>query len=74
MQFQQRVGTHAEDDVDDGQGATERLENREVEVEDGGGGEGPSETDADGQDCPRSSHHDEGETENQKHLGPLQTF
>jgi hypothetical protein len=32
-----------EDDVDDAQGATERLGNREVEVEDDGGGEGPSE-------------------------------
>ena len=50
MQFQQRVGTHVEDDVDDARGATEMLENREVEVEDDGGGEGPSETGANGQD------------------------
>ena len=34
MQFQRRVGTHVEDDVDDAQNATERLKNREVEVED----------------------------------------
>jgi len=59
VQFQQRVGTHVEDDVDDARGATERLENREVEVEDDGGGEGPSETGADGQDCPQNSHRDE---------------
>jgi len=62
-----------EDDVDDAQGATERLENREVEVEDDGGGEGPSETGADEQDFQQNSHHDEEETENQKPLGHHQT-
>jgi hypothetical protein len=72
-QFQQRVGTHVEDDVDDARGATERLENREVEVEDDGGGEGPSETGADGQDFQQNSHHDEEETESQKLLGHHQT-
>ena len=51
--------------MDDAQGATERLENREMEVEDDGGGEGPSETGADGQDCPQNSHRDEENTENQ---------
>ena len=73
MQFQRRVGTHVVDDVDDVRGATETLENREVEVEDDGGGEGPSETGADGQDCPQNSHRDEEETENQKPLGHHQT-
>jgi len=59
-----------EDNVADAQGATERLENREV---DDSGGEGPSEAGADGQDCPQNSHHDEEETENQKPLGHHQT-
>ena len=65
MQFQRRVGTYVEDDVVDARGATERLENREVEVEDDGRSEGPSETVADGQDCPHNSHRDEENTENQ---------
>ena len=54
-----------EDDLYDAWGATERLEKREVEVEDDGGGEGPSETAAGGQDCPQNSYRDEEETENQ---------
>lgn len=73
MQFQWRVGTHVEDNVADAQGATERLENREVEVEDDGESEGSLETGADGQDCPQNSHRDEEETENQKPLGHHQT-
>jgi hypothetical protein len=37
VQFQRRVGTPVEDDVDDAWSATERLENREVVVKDDGG-------------------------------------
>jgi hypothetical protein len=49
VQFQRSFGTHVEDDVDVVRGATERVEIREVEVEDDAKGEGPSETGADGQ-------------------------
>jgi hypothetical protein len=34
-----------------------------VELEANGGGEGPSETCADGEDCPQSSHRDEEKNE-----------
>jgi len=70
MQFQWRVGTRVESNVAGAWGATERLENREV---DDGGGEGPSESGADRQDCLQNSHHDEEETENLKPLGHHQT-
>jgi hypothetical protein len=48
-------------------------ESRAVEVQDDDVGEGPSETGANGQDCPQNSHRDEEETENQKPLGHCQT-